>query len=1026
MKKVIDFCIDNSLLVNILTIMIIIVGTLTVYGLRKESFPPVEFDIIMIRTSYPGTSAEDVEKLVTIEIERAIKSVTGIKKTNALSAEGNAIIYLEVDPDYNLDEVFDDIKAAVDGVDDLPEEVTTPNVYKMSNSLRGVMKIALVHEDFDHLRELSKKMRDELEKIPAVALVDMDGYLKDDIKISVDLHLLQRMNITLSEIARAIKKRNLNLSAGKLATAQGDIIVRTLAEFVNIADIEKLIIRSNATGRNIRIRDIAKVTRSPIEGTVLQRSQGKRAIFLDVKIKEKADILRSVKKIKEVTETFLRDNLEFSEIVYRYVDDMSYYVSRRLNILKENGLFGMLLVFGCLMLFLNFRTSLVTSMGAPLSFMIAFIAMDAMGLTLNLISMFALILVLGMLVDDSIIVAEQFYQKIEKGMNPRVAASEAAYETLAPVTVTIFTTMVAFGALFFMGGIMGKFLWTVPAVVIICLFASLFECFFILPGHLADFCKVSPGHKAKRWYQPLLDFYSVTLKKFLKSPFITLLFFIIVLVASLLLAKSMRFELFPGDDSRIVFLQIKGQVGTPLKKTDEAVVLLENIIFAELKQEIEIEDLKSQVGILIGEHGRKTGSHYGSLILYLTPPTEREKSTDDIINLLSAKAKELVPDYVLTVDKVQGGPPKGKPFEIELMSDSITRLKEASKLVWKASLALKGVTSSEIDFEEGKDQVIVAINDEQASRLGVTTFQVALELRQALGEDAISMIRESEEDIDIKIYLSKQYKKNMDFIKYLSVMNNKGRRIPLSRLISYKKVPGAFIIRRLNRKRIFSISGGLDKQVLSPKGFVKEMKPIVAKILKDFPHITYDFAGENQNTNESIEGLIRSFTIAIFCIFFILVVMFKSLGQPLVIMSSIPFGLIGVIIVFFLLGQSLGFMAMMGVVGLVGVVVNDSIVLVNFINIKRIEEGLSLTQAIHDACIDRFRPVILTTVTTVAGLLPIAHASGGDPFLKPMAMSFAWGLFFATAVTLVFIPCTYLVYDRINNFFVRLFVRSKV
>jgi len=1014
MKFLIEYFLQRSLVVNLFTIIIIVVGTMTLYGLQKETFPRVEFDVILISTQYPGSSSEDVEKLVTIELERALQGIDGIKSQNALSAEGRSIIYLEVEADAQLEKVLDDVKQAVDTVSDLPEEAKIPVVRSLNNKSRSVMKVALTGGDYDELRVISKKLRDRLEyRIPQIAYIDFDGYREDEIRIEVSPEKLNQFEVTVGEINQALKSTNLNITGGKLDTDKGDVMVRTVTEFIQIDDIQNLIVRSNDTGKVVRISDVANVVVRAKEGSVLQRSQGETAIFLNFNIREHADILHASDQIKKVTEEFIKAG-NYPQIKFRYTDDLSYYVRLRLQILKNNGLIGIVLVFGCLLLFLNFSTSVVTSMGAPIAFMASFVVMNMMGISLNLISMFALILVLGMLVDDSIILAEQFYQKLENGQKPFDAAREAALETLKPITGTILTTIVAFGALFFMGGIMGKFLWAVPLVVIICLVASWLECFLILPNHLAEFCHIKESPRREFFFGKIKNFYGVSLNFFLKRPFLTMIFFGLIFAGTVFRAKSMRFELFPGDDVRVVFFQIKGKVGTPLKQTDEAIRKLEKLVLTLPKEEL--DQIKSQVGMLRGEHGAKTGSHYGSLVLYLTAPVERKRTTDEILNEITDQSKQLVPDYTVVITKVQGGPPKGKPVEIELVSDSLDELKLVSKEINQILAQEPGVTSTEIDFEEGNEQILVQLDDVQVRRLGLTSRDVAFELRRIFGGDAITKIRKSDEDIEIKIYLDAASRADIKSLDKIYIMNNSGRRIPFSRFAKFVKNPGAFIIRRENRKRIFSVSASLDKKITSPLNVTKDARPKVENYMKSHPLVEYRFGGENEDTRESMMRLAKSAIIAIMSIFFILVVMFSSFFQPLIIMSAIPLGMIGVVWGLSLFGHSLGFMAVMGVVALVGVVVNDSIVLVEFTNIKMKEMSDSFS-AVLEASKSRLRPVLLTTFTTVAGLLPVGHDPNGDPFLKPMALSFAYGLLVATFVTLIFVPCNYLVYVKVKTWF---------
>lgn len=1026
MKVIIDYFIERSLVVNLLTVMVLLVGGFSLYNLQKETFPTVDFDVILISTVYPGSSSEDVEKLVTIPIERKLKGISGVKSMNALSAESRSIIYLEVEADEELEEVLDDVKNAVDSVDDLPTDAKIPNVLSLNNKSRGIIKVTLTGGTYDELRLTSKKLRDRLERMSEMSDINLDGYRPDEIRIELNPELMNQNEVTISEINRAIKERNISLSAGAIESDQGDLIVRTVSEFSNIEEIKNVVIVSNASGRSISIKDVANVVRVPEKSGILQRSNGVSAIFVDIKIKEKADILRTTEKLKKNVDDFF-SKLDNKSIKFHYTDDVSYYVKRRLNILTENGIMGIVLVVICLMLFLNARTSLITSLGAPIAFMISFMAMEYLGLSLNLISMFALILVLGMLVDDSIIVAEHFYHKLEKGMDPKKAAKEASYETVRPVLATVLTTMIAFGSLFFMGGTMGKFLWPVPAVVIICLLGSLIECFIILPSHLADFCKLDKAKaKSKRWYDFATSYYGIILTEVLKRPKVILVIFFFVFIGSIALTRTMSFELFPGDDVRTAYIQIKGQVGSSLKQTDRAIESLEKMFLENLKKD-ELDQIKAQVGVLSGDHGNKTGSHYGSIIVYLTPPDERVRSTDEILDDLTTRAKKLVPDYVVTIKKQQGGPPRGKAVDIELTGESITELKAVSKQILDVLTKIDGVLAPEIDFEEGKDQVVVSVNDAESKRLGLSTTQIAMELRSVLSQDSLTEIRESDEDIEIKLILNDEARSKVDTLKKLYIQNKQGSRIPLMKVVNLSNESGAFVIRRLNRKRIFSITADLDKSKATPIKIAKIMKPKIREILSSHPTMDFAMGGENKDTKESMMRLTKSGVISLFAIFSVLVLMFGSLIHPIVIMSAIPLGLVGVIWTFKVTGQSLGFMALMGVVALVGVVVNDSIVLVSFINKNREEEpDRNLVDLVIESSKNRFRPVILTTFTTVAGLLPVAHPTiskilslgktvDSDPFIQPMAMSFAWGLLIASMVTLFFIPSCYIVIDRIKN-----------
>ena len=1020
MKRLVEFFVNNSLLVNLISVIVIIVGILSLISLKKDVFPNVQFDMVSIITPYPGTTPEDVEKLVTIELEREIKSVDGITEINAVSLEGQSMVFLKLDPDYNGKDVLTDIKDVVDSVTDFPEEVGTP-VIRMARHNRSILKIALTGENEDKLREAAKNLRDQIETVPGVAKIEFSGYRREEIVVEVFPEKLNRYQVTVDEVAQAIKGRNMNLSGGKLETSGAEFLIRTRGEFQDIRDIENVVVRSNNTGANVKITQLGRVSRALSTSSVFHRAQGRNAIYLNVRKKFAADVIKTTNKTKKIIEDFFthQSNQEMGHVI---VDELAYYVKRRLGVLTSNGFFGLALVLGVLLLFLNFRVSIITSLGAPIAFLTAFALMDAMGISINLISMFGLILVLGMLVDDAIIVSEHFYQHVEEGMEPRKAAVIASVETVKPVTATIVTTILAFGSIFFMGGIMGKFLWPVPAVVIICLIASWLECFFILPSHLADFVKGGKNlRKKRRWYDPMRDFYMKVLNVCIKRYILTFVASIGILIGSLFLAKTMDFELFPGDDVRVVTMELKGKVGDPVTQTEQAVIKAEKIIEKILRKD-EVKAIRgiagTQAGTVIRRPNSRTGSHYGGFIIYLTAPTERERSTDEILNEVAKAIKKSLPDYDMVTEKLAGGPPKGSPIEVQLKSDSLEDLKVASREIIDLLKTTKGVTSADRDFEEGKTQIIVDVDEVEAKRLGLSTAQVALAVRKAYAGDSITKIRESDEDIEVILKLDKNSRSQIDVLKKLYLLNKQGRSIQLSRVAKIEKEIGAFVIRRLDRKRAILVKGDIDRKQITPIAAAKKLRPQIQEVVQKYPSMGFIMGGENKDTQDSMVRLGRAGVLSLGAIFIVLVAIFSSLGQPLVILSAIPLGLIGVILTFKLMGLSLGFMAMMGVIGLVGVVVNDSIVLVNFINKKR-DAGAEIIVAITEAARSRFRPIILTTFTTVASLLPIAHASGGDPFLKPMAISFAWGLMFSTLVTLLFIPCAYLIYYKLSYPFLR-------
>lgn len=1008
MKKIIDYFVENSVLVNLITVLIIVMGTFSLFSLNKETFPNVDFGFVTVRTVYTGAAAEDVEKLVTIEVERELKEVDGIDEINAMSAEGASIVSLKIDPDFDTDDVLVEVRNALgDIAQKIPSDAESPVITKADNQDRSLIEYGIFGADERKLRADAKFVRDELERFPEISGVELSGYRDEIFDIQVKTQMLEKYDVSLSQIVEAIRDRQTNITAGNIKLADREKLVRTLVENETVAQLEDVVVISNDIGNTVKVKDLAQVRRVFKDKSEEHRSDGRFAIFVGVKAKSSADVLNTTDKVKKKMEELAKVRNFQSKIF----SDFSFYVERRLGVLSENGIQGIILVIICLVFFMNLRVSLITAMGAPLAFLVSFILMDYFGISINLISMFGLILVLGMLVDDSIIVAEQFYQYVEKGLTPKEAAKKAAYVTVAPITSTVLTTMIAFGSLFYMGGIMGKFLWAVPAVVIICLIASWFECFIILPGHLADWASNVKNLEKTRWYKPLQDFYVKSLEVALTWSKSTVSIFVILFVLAGVVASKMRFELFPADDVTFSYLNIKGKVGTPFEKTNEVLSNMEKMISQELKEE-EIKGFRTITGFQWSKGATpRIGTHYGTIFIELTMQDFRERKTDEILKILSEKAKQYTDGFEFSLEKIKNGPPSGKPVNIEISADSLDDLLKASGEIKEKLLAQEGMISAEVDYEVGKRQIIVNINESEARRLGVSNHAIARELRAAFEGLVATTIKKSDEDVDVYVRLDEQERATEDTLKTIKVTNSMGQRIPLTKVAKFEERDGAFIIRRFNRKRTFAISGTVDRLKSTSVEMNKKMKPIVEEIIKKYPMMSYQLTGENKDTADSLESFKKALVGSMFLIFIILVLQFSSLAQPIIVMTAIPFGFIGVVGAFLIFGLPIGFMALMGMLGLVGVVINDSIVLVTFINTYLEENGLSLNSIVK-AAESRFRPVLLTTVTTVVGLLPVAHMPGGDPFLKPMATSFAYGLLFSTTITLIFVPCCYYIYMK--------------
>lgn len=1061
-NSIVQYFLSKSLFVNLLTVFILIAGGLTAYSMNREAFPNINFDIVSVTTIYPGAAPADVEKLVTKPLEDAIKEVDGIKEFRSASLENRSGIIITIDPNTkNTQKVVDDIKSAIDRVQDLPEETEDPIVTEITTARQPVIEVHLTPTMVDgkpklnpkELRDLSKILEEKLKELPSVARITKRGWREREMKVDLYPDRLNAMSISSAQVINALRLRNINFPGGNINERSKEIIVRTVGEFDSVEEIENVFIRTNDAGRSVRIKDVARVTEGFEDSEYLDKSNGEIAIALTIIKREKADAITVVDESKKIVAEFIK--MSDGKLQYAFVNDLSKYIRRRLGVLTSNAISGLILVTASLFVFLGWRMALMTALGIPISIAMTFIAMNYFGMTLNLISMMGLIIVVGILVDDAIIICENVYRHLENGLAPFEAAMRGTSEVIAPVTATITTTIAAFGPMLFMTGIFGKFIKSIPMVVILSLLSSLFEAFFMLPSHLYDVSK-STNMKGEvkeeshwflrfkaNFYLPLLRFaltHRLRMVGILMSLFIFSLF---------IQGKFGKFKLFPGAVETFQ-IRVTAETGLTLEETDRFIQAIESSI--RTLPEGEVENYISRIGIIQKDPNdpfTKRGKNYAQIMVYLTPDEARERTTEQIIDVVRQNSKYLLNDKSLLLleeklakenkdkdpediiqametpkeflplqgklinlefEKLAGGPPVGKPVAIEIKGDDFTVLRKIAEEYKTVLGNITGVTDIGDDFNEGKDEIRLTVDESLASLAGVSVQSVSLAVNTALQGTVSTKIKRADEEVDVRVRFPEEYRTSLTNLNKVYVNNLTGNQIPVSRLTSYTRAPGRASINHIDGKRLLTVTANIDESTTTSRQVNIDAKKMTAGIIEKFPGYTVRFSGENKDTEESMASLMVAFGAGLIIIFMILASLFKSLGQPLIVMSAIPFAVIGVIFAFLIHGQPFSFLAFLGIVGLAGVVVNDSIVLVDCANQLRIENPkMSTFDILMEAGNIRLRAVILTTVTTVLGLLPTAYGIGGkDPFLVPMALAFGWGLAFATFITLIMVPVFYL------------------
>lgn len=1027
--KIAQFSAKNSLFVNLLSVVIIVVGFFSLFSLRREAFPPIALNIVTVVTPFRGASAEKVEKLVTVPLEKELKEVENIEEILSSSDDGLSTILIKVESDVrNMEKVVNDIQRVVDRVTDLPEDVTDrPIVTEITMAKMPVIKISLSGDvEESTLRQYADELRDILSDIEGVSTIARSGWRDEEFWVEPDIESMLDYNISFSEMAESLRLQNVDLPGGKFKYRGKEYLVKVKGELETKENIENTVIRSDDLGNLVRVKDVAGVKGAFSEEETITKVFGMRSIVLTVIKRETGDIIKIVDAVRKEIEKFKKKIPEKLRIAT--FNDISYYVNRRLSVLSTNGVIGFIFVLILLFLFLKPVSALMTALGIPISFLITFMVMNYFGLTINLLTLMGLIIVLGIVVDDGIIIAENSYRYIEQGIHPREAVVKGAGEVARPVIATVLTSIVAFSPLLFMRGMIGSFAKYIPLIIIIALAASITEAFVILPSHLADFARPVRRHSGKekgKWFRWVLDKYTSILRKAINNRYKVLLSVIILLIGSFLLARFfIPLILFPSTADEVFMIRLEARPDVSLEKTN---ILISNV--EKIVDGIPVTCLDAYETLVgkIGEEGAydpaaKSGSNFAQINVYLTSACTRKETVQNIIEGLRPKieslTEELRPQGVEKIyfERLTSGPPVGSAIDARVVGVEFGTLKKITDRMKTFISKIDGVVDVADNYNLGAEEIQVIIDEKQAQRAFLTNSQIAFAIRAAFsGVVATTIKRETaEKEIRVLVRLPEQQKSDPSIFDKIVVANRFNNLIPLKKVASLNYTQRLRSIKHVDGKRFISVTADVDtKKITSLEAnnrIDKEFKDIPVQ----YPGNSLAFSGERKETMDSVRSLIKAFLIAAIIIYLILATQFNSLMQPFVVMFTIPFGLIGVLIALVIHREPLSFLAMVGFIGLAGVVVNDSIVLVDFVNKRR--GRMSIQEAIIEAARLRFRPIILTTLTTVCGIATVAYGIGGlDPFLRPMALAISWGLMFSTCLTLIVIPCFYFIVQDIKR-----------
>ena len=1019
----------NHVAANLLLISIVLGGLFSLSSkLPLEVFPSFVSDRINISVSLRGSTPEDAEKGVTIRIEEALQDLEGIKQISSRSSEGSSQVSVEVDTGYDERELLADIKSRVDAINTFPADAEKP-VIGLIQRKREVIAVT-VSSDYNEKEtlEYAEQVRDELLRIPAITQVELSGVRNYELAIEVSQDTLRQYDLTLAQISSAIANSSSDISAGNLKTEGGDVLIRSKGQAYRKDEFASIVIKNQADGTIIRLSDIATINDDFEETPVRTRFNGKQAAFIDVyRIGPQSaiEVADAVKNYITSEQANLPQGFYLS-----YWDDDSEVVKSRIATLTSNALQGGILVLGLLTLFLRPAIAFWVFIGIPVSFMGAFMAMAAFGVTINVISLFGFILVLGIVVDDAIVTGENVYTHLKTAKSGEEAAIKGTQEVATPVTFGVLTTVAAFLPLAFIEGARGAIFAQIPVVVIPVLLFSLIESKFVLPAHL-KYIKLrqqkGKGSKLEQLQQrfadgfehAILKYYQPVLGLALRNKLATVSLFmgVFLIILTMITSGWTKFIFFPRIPSETVRVNLTFPAGTPFEVTNKYIIDMSDKA-RELQRKYQDEETGQSIilNILASTGGRGGAANSGSVRFEITPAEQRESDIG---------SRELVKEWRQLIGVIPGAESltfraeigrSSNPIDIQLSGNSITTLQTVAEQIKQRLATYPSVFDIADSMSDGKEELQIELT-EQGLALGLNRVDVSRQVRNSFFGVQVQRIQRGRDDVRVMVRLPIDERRSVADLKDILIQTPNGGRVPLSHVATLVPGQSPSTITRIDRYRTLNVSADVEKTDTNMTVLQADLKTYLDELVQQYPGVSHSLEGEAKEQRESFGSLLWGMVFVFFVIYGLLAIPFKSYLQPLVVMSIIPFGMIGAVIGHWIMAMELTIMSLLGMLALIGVVVNDSLVLVDFINKKR-SEGLDLMEAVKTAGVARFRPVMLTSLTTFIGLMPLLFEKATQAqFLIPMAVSLGFGIIFATFITLLLVPVNYMLMERFQGWF---------
>ncbi len=1018
MRAIIEFFARRGLLVNLLMLTSLGVGLIAARAMNAETMPEIDMGIVTVSMPYPGAGPEDVELAITEPIETQLERVADIERIDSTSSEGMSVVSIRLAGDIeDKEQVVSDIQKAVDQATlSFPDQARDrPSV---DEGTTGEMSILELHVSGqvpeEVLRSTVDRLEDELGSVPGVGRISKVGYRERELSVLVDPALMLRRGIRYDDIAAAIRRGEVRTSGGSIESFVTERQVLTVAGFDHPEDVERVIVKSKGVGNLVRIGDVGEVHLDFAEWRTQARSNGDLAIIMMVRKQRSADTLETADAVRHYVGE-VADELP-AGVRLEVINDTSRFTRDMLATLVDNALMGVGLVFLVLMFFFDLRISFWVALGLPISIGLAFAGMHLADQSLNLITLMALLLMLGMLVDDAIVTGESIYQSREDGLEGVEASIEGAHAVSAPVITSLVTTMLAFAPILFMNGIEGKLLASIPIVVGLTLGASIIECKLMLPAHLAHGSRARP----RQWFSRLRRRYDVLILGMVRRRYLAASLFVAATIGLAVMAVSrVPFNLFPTTDADMFMVKLELPRGSGFERSSLRAREVEELI-EQTVGEADLLGVSTQVGHHnVGLESGATRAEWALITAYLQPAGARSRSSLLIVDEVDAALDELEGFELVEVVSKESSPTQGRPVEIELTGPSQERLQVREALLGFLETRPE-VLNLETSYEPGKPVVSVHLREAAMAARGVNADAVTQAIRVAFDGMIIDELRLHDELMPFRLQFVDGAASSLDTLKNLTVLNNSGDAIPLDALVELEEAPGVAEVERVDGEATLTVYGDIDRTVTT----VAEINDAIgrfivdAKLRETFPAVHIRQGGELAQQGAAVAELGIAFVSCLALIYMALLLLFGSLLQPFLVMLVIPFGIVGALVGLMIQGIDVSIIAGVGMLGLAGVLVNDSVVMMSALN--RLREGsgrLSLgPEAIAAGAGSRLRPVVITSVTTTAGLFPtIAGATGSTQFIVPMISTLAWGVLFGTVVTLGLLPVAYAILQDLQK-----------